>query len=176
MSIASYVEKACLALARRLEKRVITRGDNSPYLERHYIFRKRWVPKWAPQLPSVYLHHFLRGDDEVELHNHPWRLSLSLILAGGYREERRVGTRIKSRMVRPGMINIIRGNDYHRVELLDPKKGAWTLFITTTREQNWGFWHPQTKEFLFWEDHLKQRISRGFANFSFPRPAKISSN
>jgi hypothetical protein len=155
--IGSLVEKACYALAKKFPSRIITRGDAEPYLVRHYILRRSWLAAQFSWFPSVYLHHFLRGDDEEELHNHPWGTSVSFILAGGYREERRDGNAVRTRIVRPGMVNIIRGDDFHKVELLDPVKGAWTIFISGTRAQDWGFWHPETSEYLSWREHVARR-------------------
>ena len=47
------------------------------------------------------------------------------LLAGGYVEER--GDCVRT--FRPGSINVIRKDDYHRVELLQPKTGSWRLFV-----------------------------------------------
>lgn len=53
-----------------------------PYLTRCYLLGKDW--KWG----NVYLHHFHSSDQGDELHSHPWSWGLSLVLAGGYVEER----------------------------------------------------------------------------------------
>lgn len=47
-------------------------------------------PERLKFLPTVFLHHFRDSDQEAELHNHPWESAYSLILAGGYIEERRI--------------------------------------------------------------------------------------
>ena len=88
-----------------------------------------------------------RSDDDRELHNHPWENSTSLILWGGYREERldADGT-VRVRTYRPWSINRIGANDFHRVELLDPR-GCLTLFIAGKRQQSWGFKDPITGEY-----------------------------
>lgn len=60
------------------KKKVITRGDNTPYLERWNIFECRYF--------SIKLHHLLLSDDDC-LHDHPWAF-ISLILWNGYIEHR----------------------------------------------------------------------------------------
>lgn len=63
--------------------KVITLGgiDGGPprdYLKRwHLLPRNRWF--------NIYLHHFVHGDDDRALHDHPWA-SASLLLEGRYRE------------------------------------------------------------------------------------------
>lgn len=152
-----WVEKVCRAVSAKVPSRVITGLENKPYLARYYLFRRNWMGNRFPWLPSVYLHFFYRGDEDEELHNHPWGTSLSLILTGGYEEERRDGEKTRFRVIRPGMFNLIRKDDFHRVTLLEPQKGAWTLFITGTREQDWGFWHPETKTYISWQEHVRRR-------------------
>jgi len=148
--------------------RMITRGDNEPYLKRYYFFRREWVlewfetqgwetPRFVAKIPSLYLHHFVAGDDEVELHNHPFKKSLALVLTGGYHEERKVGNEVHSRIVPPWSFNLIDANTFHKVELLDKEKGAWTIFLSGERTQRWGFWHPETFEYVDWENHVDAR-------------------
>lgn len=134
------------------ENLITTAGD--PYLSRFYIARH---PKTRfGQLPSVYLHFFHRGDLDRELHNHPWERSWSFILWGGYREERRVGDQIVVRELRPGMWNRLDANDFHRVDLLDPR-GCWSLFFAGDRVQNWGFWNRESSLYTPWEDYVDDR-------------------
>jgi hypothetical protein len=114
---------------------------------------------WPNKSWAIYLHHFHRSDVDRELHNHPWRWAVSLILVGGYREERRVGNRVTYRFLRPGMLNILTDKDFHRVDLVE--KDAWSLFLTGPKIQGWGFWDRVTgrttprREFL----REKQQVS-----------------
>lgn len=86
------------------------------------------------------LHHFLRSDDDRDHHNHPFRWSISLILAGGYTEERVLPDgRVRTRRFRPGMWNVIRQNDFHRITLETAEHGCWTLFLAGHRVADWGF-------------------------------------
>jgi hypothetical protein len=90
----------------------------------------------------LHLNHFFRSDSDRELHNHPWEVSYACILTGGYIEHRLnpKNGRVETRKLRPGSINVIRRDDFHRVELLDPENGCWTLFLTVNRvEERWGY-------------------------------------
>ncbi len=167
-----FVEKACEQIALLApDHKIITRGDNEPYLERYFFFRREWVrkffraqqwnvPRWVEGVPSIYLHHFVKGDDEEELHSHPWKRSVSLILTVGYREERRVGNGTTFRIVKPWHFNVIGEDDFHKVELLDKERGVWTIFVAGLdgeEKHSWGFWHPGTGLYLDWRDHISLR-------------------
>ena len=52
--------------------------------------------------------------------------------------------------VKPGRFNLIRSSDFHRVDLRDEERGAWTLFFTGRRNKDWGFLDRHTKEFKDW--------------------------
>lgn len=122
--------------------------------------------KWNRWL-SVYLHYFHRGDEDASLHNHPWSTSYSLILTNGYMEERWDPKlqKIVQRTIRPGSINRILANDFHRVELLDPTRGAWTLFFSGARlERPWGFWWPGVHDFTPWFNFVRKRNVHERAN------------
>lgn len=144
------------ALLGRLAKRLPFRPihvDGDLYLGRWYCFgrlpAKYWpdvsaVLGWLPI--SVYLHRFYRPDRERELHSHPWRWAVSLILTGGYLEERRRGEHeVVTRRHDPGTLNLIRHGDFHRVETLRSEQ-VWTLFIAGPKVSTWGFWDPETGE------------------------------
>ena len=136
---------------------------------------KDWIPaKLKPYLrfvPSVFVHEFKRGDSDAEYHNHPWKFSFSLILAGGYLEERvhrliDCSYRVIGRTFRPGMVNVIRDDDFHRVALLDGKT-TWTLFVAGERTgDEWGFLDVVTREFITWKEHLARREHRSTNGYS----------
>jgi hypothetical protein len=141
---------------------------------------------------ATYLHRFHRGDDDYELHSHPWKISVALILAGGYIEERRVARsvrcrgcgalrmrrvrgvdvaaferghaghggvtvkyRVAKRVVRPWSFNVIRGNDYHRVELLE--EDSWSLFFAGPKIDEWFFWNRESGETTQWEKFIARK-------------------
>jgi len=123
-----------------------------PYLTRYYLIGKDTTGGKF----SLFLHHFHTSDQRDELHNHPWRWAFSLILSGGYSEERIESSRgclygrIIRRDVGPGSINFIRANDFHRADLYDEERGAWTLFFAGPRSQDWGFVDRETRQY---KDH-----------------------
>jgi hypothetical protein len=108
-----------------------------PYLDR--FFASGWSPGARRAGPAIFLHHFLASDPAVQVHSHPWNWSASLILAGGYREERCVGSSTQRRVVeyRPGDVNILTADDRHRVDLL--AGDCWTLFLAGNFEKPWAF-------------------------------------
>lgn len=140
-------------------------GTDDPYLLRWYVIPRN-------PLFNVYLHKFLRSDDDRALHDHPWWF-VSLILKGGYTEVTENG-----RTARSGLIGgRYKGWDRtiafrtamfrHRVELwpemrhmqfsdgtfskLKTQVGVrpcWTLIITGRRSRTWGFWCKQRQPFL----------------------------
>jgi quercetin dioxygenase-like cupin family protein len=125
----------CQALARTLKMQHIGR-DGKPYLDRY--FAAGWNPTNRQQGPALFLHHFVASDQDDAVHSHPWGWSASLILSGGYREERCSphGQRT-TRELHPGDVNIIEANDKHRIDLI--AKDCWTLFLAGNYQQPWGF-------------------------------------
>ena len=127
--------------------------DGRPYLRRFYITSK--TDKQRPF--GLYLHYFYRGDEDRELHNHPWKKSNSLILIGGYDEEKIMedGT-VRVRAMRIGQINVIKDTDFHRI-MLNKSYGqyTWTLFMSGARTpktpdgyKDWGFWNKDTDKYI----------------------------
>lgn len=170
----------------KLPKRTITRDDGKPYLERWYLCGEpgglkyfgegqqtmRWWQKALTWLPCTYLHRFVASDDDEELHNHPWEAT-SLILAGGYVEERRLHVEpytphkdvipiVRKRTIlqefRPGMRNYIFADTFHKVTLLE--EDAWTVIVCGKKVSSWGFWSPRTGVFLHWKEHVAKRAQK----------------
>lgn len=108
---------------------IIGSRDN-PYLHRWYIIpRNPWL--------NVYLHKFLRDDEDRALHDHPWWF-VSLMLKSGYDEVTPQGTLPRaapSICYRPALwrhrVVLKRSNDEGVVH-------AWTLVITGRKSRNWG--------------------------------------
>lgn len=143
-------------------------GREDPYLLRWYLIpRNRFF--------NIYLHKFMRDDDDRALHDHPWP-SLSIILKGGYIEwiftKPELGAHSKQIGItrRRGQFIFRPAHHAHRIELLREMQGnwrkscpAWTLFITGPRIREWGFHCPQGwrhwKEFTSPEDSAQ--IGRG---------------
>ena len=97
---------------------------------------------------SGYLHRMYRPDNDRTLHNHPWRWAFSIILAGGYTEERLLKDgKVIARRMRPGMFNILGPGSFHRIIELHGKE-TWTLFIAGPRISDWGFIDPESSLFI----------------------------
>lgn len=145
---------------------------NDPYLLRVYLSQDRAeLRKQIEELgvrneaalslltmTRPYLHHFFRGDEDREVHNHPWKRSVSLILTSGYKEFRwkPASKTFDVRYLKVGSLNLIRRDDFHRVELYKDQ-GCWTLFTTFGRvmESNgrdWSFLDTETGVLTPWGD------------------------
>lgn len=109
-------------------------STDDPYLLRWWLLPRNPVF-------NVYLHKFLRSDDDRALHDHPWPF-LSIILKGHYWEHR-ADRPISAQSLRtPGSFAFRKPSTAHRVEL-DDGQPVWTLFITGPKVRNWGFVCPQ---------------------------------
>lgn len=138
--------------------------DGSPYLTRILFPRVFGI--------RPMLHHFHRPDGDRALHNHPWEWAFSIILAGGYTEERRLDAeselygeaRTEVREVR--RFNVLSGADYHRV--VELKGDTWSLFVTGPRAQGWGFLETLrngTEKFTPWRKYIdRKRAEHAAAN------------
>lgn len=127
---------------RRLPDFIIGSEDN-PYLLRWWLIPRNPVF-------NVYLHCFLRSDDDRALHCHPWA-NLSVLLRGRYIEHTaHADGNPQQRVLWAGDWRLRwRGGIRHRVELY-PGERAWTLFLTGPRYREWGFHCP--KGFVHWQD------------------------
>jgi hypothetical protein len=129
-------------------KKVVIRVEGRPYLTRWILFRTTWF--------SVYLHHFHASDQRAEFHNHPWKWAFSLILAGGYTEERVEWpeTPITVDTFLPWDINRLDEYTFHRVDLLDEYRGCWSLFVMGPRIKKWGFLDRATGRYRIAENAI----------------------
>lgn len=130
-------------------------GLDDPYLLRWWLIPRN-------PLFNVYLHLFLRSDDDRALHDHPW-VNCSVLLYGEYTEHEILAGGINKRTVRVAGDWRIRwsGKIAHRIEL--HKGSCWTVFITGPRYREWGFHCPlqwrHWKEFT--ASHDSGQIGRG---------------
>jgi hypothetical protein len=132
------------------------RSDQDPVLHDQHIERKAETP--APVF-NLFLHQFHRSDDDGALHSHPWSWAISLVLAGGYSEERRVGqSTVLRQTVRPGRLNFLSHKTYHRVDLIE--EDAWSLFLVGPKRGTWYFWDRERKARCQWRDFILAR--RGY--------------
>ena len=136
MAIKEYLIKS---LSRRPPDFIIG-GQERPYLLRWFVIPRNPVF-------NIYLHQFLRSDDDRALHDHPWLFNLSWLLRGEYVEHTIRAGGVLDRTHRcAGAIKLRFGAAPHRVELVDgdhpegPSRPCWTLFITGPRIREWGFY------------------------------------
>lgn len=143
-------------------------GHESPYLRRHWLL---------PRNPffNVYVHEFLRSDDDRALHCHPWLFNASWLIAGEYVEHTIADGGVHHQAHRrAGDFKFRWGRAPHRVELHEELHlyadraesvpiPCWTVFITGPVVRVWGF-HCPTR-FVPWREFVDQRdagaIGRG---------------
>lgn len=120
-------------------------GKDNPYMLRWFL-----IPR-NPFL-NVYLHKFIRDDDDRALHDHPWWF-VSVMLKGMYLEVTETGRTER----KAGSIAFRKATHRHRVELardfltLKPIP-CWTLIVTGRKARTWGFWCP--KGFVPWQEFV----------------------
>lgn len=131
MTFLSMLKRAASWIAYRRPADVVIGGHEDPYLLRWFVIPRNPVC-------NVYLHLFLRSDDDRALHDHPWA-SISLLLDGEYTEHLADN---QKRLLRAGDMRVrMSGKLAHRIEL--HKGPCWTLFVTGPRYRQWGFHCPQ---------------------------------
>jgi hypothetical protein len=144
------------AIADRRPPDFVIGGYDNPYLRRWWLIpRNRFV--------NVYLHHFIRSDDDRALHDHPW-INCSLLLSGTYIEHTIEAGGIHRRTKRvAGDLKFRRARAAHRIEIDAP---CWTLFITGPVIRSWGFHCPEAG-WVHWRKFVDERdegaIGRGCA-------------
>jgi hypothetical protein len=150
------IRRLCQWLASFLPSITIPDTEGNPYLTRYFLLGQE------RKYFNIFLHHFHASDKDhadngtLLLHNHPWRLSLSFILLGGYEEERRQPDDSIIRAQFPaGSFNYINDGHFHRVDLLEGD--GWSIFMTGWRrgaDSSWGFWDRQTRTYIPFREQL----------------------
>jgi hypothetical protein len=126
----------------RRDADVVIGGHEEPYMMRWWVIPRN-------RLFNVYLHRFLRSDDDRALHDHPW-WNLSFLLSGSYLEHTISAGGINRRIRREaGDLKLRRAKAAHRIELIDGET-CWTLFITGPNLRSWGFHCP--RGWVHWRD------------------------
>lgn len=143
---------ACEALVQMLRPLAAERRPDQTIGGEHDPYLRRWHLTPRGDGPAVYLHQFLRSDDDRALHDHPWA-SVSIILSGSYLEH--VPGEDEPLLRTPGTVVERDATSAHRVELLRLRPGApelpvWTLFLVGPRVREWGFHCPQG--WVRWQD------------------------
>lgn len=107
---------------------------DDPYMLRWYVIpRNRYF--------NIYLHKFLRSDDDRACHDHPW-MNASWLLRNEYTEHTIAAGGVHHRFIfKEGAVKIRWSGKYaHRVELHNGP--VWSLFITGPVYRVWGFHCP----------------------------------
>jgi hypothetical protein len=123
------------------------RAYKEPYLIRYYVFLKD-----RNNFPfNIFIHKFMKGDDDEDMHDHPWGF-FHIILSGGYWEEvpydqNDLNKGIQKIWRESGYWNCVSADYKHRIELQDNIK-PWTIFIPLNKRSEWGFW---VKKNQIWE-------------------------
>lgn len=165
MSLFLRFAGALIARASRRPPDFCVGGRENPYL------RRWWMIPRNP-LFNVYLHQFLRDDDDRALHDHPWAW-WSLVLDGAYVEHtiaaggihyvhlRGVGSVKWSGPRRAHRVSLLpqdarvetRGSELWLVSEMNARRPCWTLFLTGPRVREWGFHCPHAG-WVHWRDFV----------------------
>lgn len=161
-----YLLRWYLTPWRRLQGRLRSRAERQPSRTR------RALAYLVGMLPNVYLHCFLRDDDDRALHDHPsW--AVSYILRGGYCEHTIAEGGIHyRRSYTAGTLRFMGTRHTHRIELFDllylksrrgglhwmkehgrlpTKRQCWTLFLFGPTVRDWGFHCPE-RGWVHWRE------------------------
>lgn len=106
------------------------------------VYMRRWYVLPRNKYFCLYLHQFMRSDDDRALHDHPAH-NLSFVFDGEYTEHLPGDVRL---IRRAGQVVWRKATAAHRIEL--HAGPCWTLFVFTYKFRGWGFlcgrgWVPQ---------------------------------
>lgn len=146
-----WVAKRLVERAKRRPPDFVIGGNDRPYLRRWWIIpRNRFF--------NIYVHEFLRSDDDRALHCHPW-IWISYLIDGDYVEHTiKAGGVHRRKSYKAGSLRLHLPWFAHRIEITKP---VWTLFITGPKMKPWGFHFPTG--WVHWEravdpdDHGKMK-------------------
>jgi hypothetical protein len=120
-------------LAARRPPDFIIGGKETPYMLRWWVIPRN-------KFFNIYLHKFLRSDDDRAHHDHPW-INLSVLLEGQYIEHSIAAGGVEHGVLRrAGQFKFRLPWSAHRIEIDEP---CWTLFITGPVIRTWGFHCPR---------------------------------
>ena len=140
-------------------KKIPIGGDTNPTYWRWFVFPRN-------PLFNVYLHNFLK-DDEEDLHDHRM-MNVSIVLQGGYREEYYIEKPREGEPLPPTNYRKVRRliprirfpSTPHRVILYRNDQGramsCWSLFVGGPHWRDWGFWCPGNgrTRWVPWQEYI----------------------
>ena len=144
-----FLCKKAIAVTESREPDIKIGGQISPYMLRWW-----WLPR--NRFFNIYIHRFLKDDDDRALHDHPW-WSFSILCEGFIREFYTVcfkdGTSyIATRDLVPGATVFRSPSFSHRIVVMPDRKLPLTIFITGPKVREWGFHCP--KGWRHWKDYV----------------------
>lgn len=103
-----------------------------------YLLRWWWLPR--NKIFNIYVHVFLRDDDDRALHDHPWA-SLSLLCRGTLLEVYQDPNRLyeSTKHITVGNWTYRSAKFAHRLVVPKQAYSPVTIFITGPRIREWGF-------------------------------------
>ena len=151
------IAKTILKWAQSRQPDFIIGGVDAPYLRRHWLLpRNRFF--------NVYVHEFLRSDDDRALHDHPWLFNASILIQGQYIEHTIAAGGVEVASPRKaGDWKFRWGPAPHRVQLIGnpfaevyEPLSCWTVFITGPIVRKWGFHCPKAG-WIPWQKFTNER-------------------
>ncbi len=130
-------------LNKLFNRKEIHNCDGDVYLKRWFVIRNSYF--------ALFIHKFVRSDEDRALHDHPWNF-LVVPIWQGYIEHSVTKCRLcgvrhgigplweQQKRIFPFISARYRSAEYrHRVELID-KRPSWSLFLRFRKRRVWGFW------------------------------------
>lgn len=158
-TLTAFLRRRAHRIAQSREPDFVIGGNANPYLRRWFVIPRNTIF-------NIYVHHFMRSDDDRALHDHPW-WNVSILLEGAYNEHTIKAGGVNVRSYRAaGELKFRSARSAHRVELITPppifggkaqENACWTLFITGPRIREWGFHCPAG--WKHWKDFTKPGAS-----------------
>ena len=167
--VVDFLIRRLTPLSEREPDEVIGPGTRSRKANGHVDVPKAFLIRWfvipKNRWVNVYLHKFIRDDEDRALHDHPFLFSISCLVLGSYYEVTMNAGGVRKRtMYSAGSVRLIGPWKAHRIELTTsvverslgggqvlwnrPKRiPCWSLFITGPKVRTWGFhclngWKP----------------------------------
>ena len=146
--IKKFLTNIALKTVYKRKPDFIVGGEQNPYMLRWWLIPRN-------RILNIYIHMFLKSDDDRALHDHPWA-SLSLLCRGTLKEVTKTPELGEDQF----LVDTIKAGDWsyrpaayaHRIIVQPQKETPITVFITGPRFREWGFYCP--KGWKHWKDFV----------------------